>query len=456
MGIETHLQNGSLRALFIEHLGWDHARGEVSVQVGGEQFALERIAQKRGFLVVRQVADRQRMQTRRFVKLVQREVAKIAHEHLLVIGDGKGEVQVWAWAYRDRSSGRLKHRLHPFFTAQVPGKLVERVRRLSVSLDEEERLTLSDVASRAKDVLDADAETEVFFRSPGYSERSYELAVRMRAGGEAELHAFVMFHEQLAVWFARRFANLTADREGIQQEAMVGLIRAAKKYDLERGTAFSTYAFHAMQRSCLYALPRLLPLGRIPDYQYWPIRRVQRRWEQGVARGGPDAGLDERDQAIEDEGLDQQVAAHLLRRLHKSPMPKRFRHISRRRMSARECTHSADGRERTKHPVTAVMRGELSEILDTAIALLPEEDQVVLRSRFGLNGPECTLEQVGQSLGVTRERVRQRERRALAWLKRWLLREYGPDMLPWALDEKKKSVSDEAHCERQDQQSHPG
>lgn len=429
MTITSCLRNGALRELFIEHLGWDRVRGHMAVEIDGDRFDLEQVAHKRGFLVVRLTINRARGQTKRLVRGVQVQVARVAHEHLLIVQDERSDVQVWAWAYRDGSNGRLKHRLHPLFTDRIPPRLVERIERLSVSLDEEERITLFDVVRRADEAMDAEADEKIFFRRPGYAQRSHELAIRMRAGGDREFEEFVLFHQKMATWFARRYRRLVNDEEAMVQEAMAGLIRAARKFDPDRGTAFSTYAFTGMRNECHRVLPRMVGLCRIPNHLYWPFRRVMHRWDRAAQTGGREAGLDARDQAILDEGLSDLIVVDLHRAISYISLDSLER--GSERLGIAEYAHEIPEIGPVRTPLGDAMLAELRGILDRAVDGLSPDDAKIIRSRLLCDVEPKTLQQLGDEMGLTRERIRQREKRALAALRRWLLHEYHDDFAIW-------------------------
>lgn len=436
--IVTCLRNGALRELFIEHLGWDRAHGLLAIDVDSEQLTLEEIAHKRGFLVVRLTADRIRGQTKRFVRDVQARVTRLSHEHLLIVQGERSDVQVWAWAYRDLSNGRLRHRFHPLFTDRIPPKLVQRIQRLSVSLDEEERITLFDIVDRTKESLNVEADQAVFFRRPRYTQRSHELALKMRAGGKKEFDDFVIFHRKLATWFARRYKRMVSDGEDMAQEAMAGLIRSARKYDTDRGTAFSTYAFAAMRNECHRALPRLVPVGRVPDYLYWPFRRVLRRWDRATRIGGYDAGLDARDHAIAEEGLDLAASVDLYRFFRPTTLDGENRSEWVDAVGAVDYTHRDRDCDGYRNPLTDVAQKEMREILMRAVAALPQRDAAIILARVGLGTQGMTLQELGDKLGLTRERVRQVEKKALGQLRGWLGREY-PGEFPFSTEESEDS-----------------
>jgi len=373
--IDEHLRAGSLRELFIEHLGWDHARGTETIEIDGNTIELERVAQKRGFLVLLHVTDRARAQTRRYIRQIQSRVSRLAHEHLLVVMDHRSSVQVWTWAYRQ--DGRWKHRHHPVFTNQIPSSLIEQIEQLAIAIEEEESTTLVHVTQRVQQALDTDPHQDIFFRRPGYAVKSQELAHRMREGGTREFHEFVTFHRRMPMWFAQRYKGvaekLSVDLDDLSQVASIALLQAAKRFDPAQGTAFSTYAYAAMKNECqrwLSALRRsrhrlpTIPLGLMT----W------RRWSECLG--------------------------------------------------AVEYTHDVYEIGLVRHPLAEIMQTEVSLWVSAAIESLDEIDQRVVRGRFGL-GCRCkTLEEIGREIGVTKERVRQREKKAKVSLRQWIIHEF--------------------------------
>jgi len=336
---------------------------------------------------------------------------------------------VWAWAYRDGENGRLKHRFHPFFTDRIPSELVARIERLSVAIEEEESVTLVEITRRARESLDANSDQNVFFRRPGYALRSQELAYRMRDGGPREFHEFVVFHQKLAPWFAKRYKRLANDLEDMAQEAAVGLVRAARRFDPDRGTAFSTYAYAAMRNECHRCLPSLLPLGRIPNYVYWPYRRALRAWERAERSGGHDAGVDARDSAIEQEGLSDAIAIDVHRAFHAESLECRLGHRWTECMGVVEFTHEVNGIGSARHPLSELMLADLCDIVHRCVNSLDPIDQKIVRGRYGIECTRQTLQEIGEQLTITRQRVRQRESKALDALRMVMVQEYGEEML---------------------------
>lgn len=421
--IESLIGNGDLKTLFIERLGWDHARGTEIVEVEGEKVEVRRVAHKRGFQVFEHRTVRVRVQTQQYVRRLQERVSALAREHILIVADEVPSVQVWAWAFRDRRTGNWQHRMHPCFTDCIPAELINRVAELAVMIEEEEELSLLDVTARTADAFDNAADQRIFFRSPGYARQSDILARRMRAGGLREFHEFALFHQQLAVWFAQRYSRLTDELEDLTQVAMIGVLRAARLFDPEQGTAFSTYAFHVMQTECWRYLPATLRMGRVPDYAYKPFITVLQRTERAWRTGGPVAAQDTFARATLEAGLTPDLAEDLRRffqvqSLHPASIETQARLVG-------TVEYDAPDEPRYREPASEIMLAEQARLLLDAVAALEATNQTIIRRRFGLDGEEETLEEVGNRLHVTRERIRQRENKALLALRRRAAKKLG-------------------------------
>lgn len=455
MSIAACLRSGALHELFVEHLGWDRVQGGYVVELGADRYELERVAQKRGFLVLRCTVDRSIGQTKKFVRGIQSRIERLAHEHILVIHDQRIDTQVWTWSYRDRSTGRQKHRFHPLFADRIPPRLVERIERLSIALDEEEQITLLDVAERTRDALDSDADLEVFFRRPGYARKSHKLALEMRAGGQREFDRFVIFHQRMAAWYTRRYKRIIHDEEDLVQEAMVGIVKSARSFDPERGAAFSTYAFHAMRNECHRALTRLVALGRVPEYLYWPFRRIMRTWERAVRSVGPEAAEQIRDEAIAKEGIRWSAFCCVHQFFYVESLDEAFGGLQRFLADYRRPLLDPGGRWASETPVEEALAEEQRAFVAEALSSLPAVDEQIIRARFGIGTEEATLEKLGAKFRLTRERIRQRESKALESLARWLKKHHLSDIKEYlqnALDAAPRDdgpQADDADCSNQ-------
>lgn len=426
--IDALLRSGDLKTLFIERLGWDYAHGTETIEVEGLTVDVQRIAHKRGFQVFEHRADRCLVQTQRYLRSLQVKVSALAHEHVLIVSDHQSSVQVWAWSYRDRRTGRWQHRMHPCFTGHVPDDLVSRVAELAVAIDEEEDLSLFEVTARASDAFDGNAEKMIFFRRPGFARPSDLLARRMRCGGHREFDEFVLFHRRLAYWFSHRYSQLTDELDDLEQVATIGLIRAAKTFEPRQGTAFSTYAFHVMQTECWRYLPASLRLGRLPHHVYRSFITILRETDLAWHEGGPIAAEEAFQNAAQKEGFEHDMAGHLRRYLDASLLHPAS--VSKQSQAVGVVEYDREWDADYREPLCDLLLTEQSQLLHEIVDTLPPKDQLVIRHRFGLGCEEETLEQVGERLGVTRERIRQREQKALRVLRDRVVVRLGlPDVL---------------------------
>jgi hypothetical protein len=96
------LEQGDLRSLFIEELGWDSHPTTLKIPSAEPLIALQAIAQKRG-MVAYQFATPpgSRLPDYAQRRKIERQVAKVAHEHLIVFTDASNETQIWQWVKRE-------------------------------------------------------------------------------------------------------------------------------------------------------------------------------------------------------------------------------------------------------------------------------------------------------------------------------------------------------------------
>lgn len=397
--IVTHLVGHEFRKLFVEFLGWDRAQGETAVTIDGIGFSFETIAHKRGFKIVHCRADRYTMFNRARLRALQRQLLRVAHEHIVIYSCDDPRKQVWQWAVRMPKGRHVRHREHPFFSPIPPEGLVTRLKGLRFTLAEEEEVTLVDALDRVRGALDTEAELDLFVTRPGYAEQSDRLARAMKGGGKEAFHAFVLFHRRLARWGAKRMQRwFGMDEDEAEQIGMVAVLRAAKRYRPELGYQFSTYATRAIYQQCERDGPvENLTIG-MPTLVYWQHVRLARRLDCLDARSGPGSSsrclgwMAQRDGRF---GLRWEKVARALN----------VRSLSDRREAEYRSAHELvipDKRRSTEieHAI---------ECLDAALDKLPPEDARIIRMRYGLDGTALTLEEVGKMLGLTRERIRQRQ-----------------------------------------------
>jgi RNA polymerase sigma factor (sigma-70 family) len=404
--IARHLGAHSFAELFVEVLGWDRCEGQQTVEMDGLHFDFRVIAQKRGFRVIECRTHRYTLMNRARLRRLQRCVRKFAHENIVIYASEEPRKQVWQWAIEPPGHKCLTHREHPFFSSSPPSRLVGRLTGMVFAMEEEERVTLADSLDRVRLALDVPADLKLFVRMPWYCEQSDALARAMRGGVPGARDTFIRFHAKLAKWGSRRGQRYFGlDKEDAFHDAMVGLIQAADRFDPNRGQ-FSTYAFHWMQQSC-QRLGLLEAISvHIPPRVYFRFRRVLAQAGRLEARSGP--GTSHR--VLERLALRARLAPAHFTRIAGSLQVARF---GDHKQLWDRATAVPDGLPGPDHKLLST---EFSELVKHAVKALDGPTSRLLKRRFGIEGTRSTLQEIADDLGLSRERVRQLETKAIETL----------------------------------------
>jgi RNA polymerase primary sigma factor len=241
--------------------------------------------------------------------------------------------------------------------------------------------------------------------------REEEIALAQRAAaGDAEAERrMVEANLRLVVKTARRYVNRGLSLPDLIEEGNLGLLRAVRKYEWDRGTRFSTYAVWWIRQFIVRAIANQARLIRLPvhvEALFSKYRREKERLTEKLERPPTLAELAETlEVPVEHlEGLEEVAATPLSL---ETP-------VGEGRSVLQDIT--ADREQPGSDAVVGLLRrqADLRAILDT----LPPSERTVITLRFGLgDDAPMTLESIGQHLGVTRERVRQIEGTALRKLR---------------------------------------
>ena len=227
-----------------------------------------------------------------------------------------------------------------------------------------------------------------------------------------EKNRFIEHNLKLVVAIAKDYRNLGLSFPDLIQEGNLGLIRAVEKFDHRRGFKFSTYAVWWIRQALVRAIQNHSRTIRLPSHVHDRLQRSQRVRAELTGKLGreptpaelaPELGTDS--SALEALDLLSREAISLESSV--AGTEKRLEDF------VADPTSSA--------PDNGLDGDRMRSGVGTLIGALTSREQLILRLRYGLGGEEeHTLEQIGQSLGLSRERVRQLEARALKKLRETL------------------------------------
>ena len=240
-------------------------------------------------------------------------------------------------------------------------------------------------------------------------EQEVELAKRAEKGDLRAKAALIEANLRLVVNVAMRFVDRGVPVLDLVQEGNIGLMRAVEKYDWRKGYRFSTYATWWIVQAVRRSITDQSRTIRLPAHMVETIGKVSTT----ASRLGHELGRDASPEEVAAQlGLGAQRVEEALRAAQEL--------VSLETPVGEDGMRVADfvGDEESLPPDEEAARRLLKEQLREVLKTLPPTEQTVLTLRYGLddNRPR-TLEEIGRKLGVTRERIRQIQERALAHLR---------------------------------------
>jgi hypothetical protein len=291
------LKEFNLRSLFIDELGWDTHNTPLEIQLDGQPQKLQALAQKRGMVALHcPTPSGGRLPEYGVRRKIEQQVAKAAHEHLIVFTDAAQTTQIWQWVKREPGKPAAC-REHHFHKSQSGEALLQKLQAIAFTLDEEETLVLTEVTRRARTGFDVERVTKRFYDQFKKEHTAFlKFITGITESTDHEWYASVMLNRLMFVYFIQRKGFLDGDRDYLRNR----LVRCQREKGEDKFYSFYRYfllrlfheGFNQKPKNRAPVLEKLL--GRIPYLNggFFDIHELERPERYGKAIQIPDEAFE--------------------------------------------------------------------------------------------------------------------------------------------------------------------
>ena len=241
------------------------------------------------------------------------------------------------------------------------------------------------------------------------AEEEVELARRIKTGDRKALEKLTKANLRFVVSVAKQYQNQGMSLPDLINEGNIGLLKAAEKFDETRGFKFISYAVWWIRQSILQAIAEQGRVVRLPLNQVGSVNRINKvlsKFEQeNERRPSVDEIADKTD--LPHEKIEDVLKVNTRQVSVDAPM------------ADGDGTSMIDFMQSDSDSSTdeELLKESLRAEIASALSVLNDRERNVIEAFYGINQPECTMEEIGKKYGLTRERVRQIREKAIRRLK---------------------------------------
>lgn len=289
-------------------------------------------------------------------------------------------------------------------------------------LERESEISFSDEIVNVSDVL------SIYLRDIGKvklltADEEIELAKRIslardakddkeiRIGKEAR-ERFILSNLRLVVSIAKKYAHLNVPLMDLIQEGTMGLMKAVDRYEVDKGFKFSTYATWWIRQSISRSIANHSRTIRIPVHVQDKISKVRKMIREYVSEHGREPDIHTISMATEIPVEVLKLILYCDGFVGSLDIP-----IGEGESNLGDITPDTTN----LNPEEANKKMIEEEFVNELLQMLSDREQTVIRMRFGIDSKDKTFEEIGNALGITRERVRQIELKAIKKLKKQMM-----------------------------------